>query len=82
MTLEIAEINFDCFLGLDPASPMFEYIGGNASRLDASDADFVDVIHTAGGAAGYYGVLGDVDFYPNGGTPLMPGCKDFSFGIS
>lgn len=46
--------------------------------LDKSDANFVDVIHTAGGAAGYFGTVGHVDFYPNGGTPIQPGCLETS----
>ncbi|XP_073989015.1 pancreatic lipase-related protein 3-like isoform X2 [Rhodnius prolixus] len=62
--------------GLDPANPGFEYISYESDRLDSSDAEFVDVIHTAAGAAGYYGLLGHADFYPNGGTPPQPGCAD------
>lgn len=64
--------------GLDPALPLF----GNiplAERLDESDAQFVDVVHTAGGTLadgglGFTDPLGHVDFYPNGGRPSMPGC--------
>ncbi|CAH1407445.1 unnamed protein product [Nezara viridula] len=67
--------------GLDPASPLFEYIGGEDSRLDSGDAEFVDVIHTAGGAAGYYTALGHADFYPNGGTPIQPACEEISINI-
>lgn len=64
-------------LGLDPAGPGFEivhYITKNS--LSTDDAQFVDVIHTAGGTAGYYGTLGHADFYPNGGTPVQPGCEN------
>lgn len=68
--------------GLDPASPLYEYLGGEDSRLDSGDAEFVDVIHTAGGAAGYYTALGHVDFYPNGGTPIQPACEEISINIS
>ena len=64
--------------GLDPARPNFE---GNdpEARLDKSDANFVDVIHTNSapflfGGAGYRGQLGHVDFYPNGGEH-QPGCE-------
>ena len=36
------------FVGLDPAGPYFQD-GDNEVRLDATDAMFVDVIHTDGG---------------------------------
>ncbi|CAL4131165.1 unnamed protein product, partial [Meganyctiphanes norvegica] len=69
--------------GLDPAGPGF-YDAPSDRRLDSSDADFVDVIHTNSGPIldGCYGLskaVGDVDFYPNGGrhqpgcVPLQPG---------
>jgi hypothetical protein len=40
---------------------------GAADRLDASDAQFVDVVHTAGKWVGNDDILGHVDFYPNDG---------------
>ncbi len=57
---------------LDPAGPDF-YTSDTPDRLDASDALFVDVIHTDGAPRmvsgfGYLGPLGHVDFYPNGGS--------------
>ncbi|XP_049288942.1 phospholipase A1 [Anopheles funestus] len=59
--------------GLDPAFPL--YVFEKASqRLSPKDAEFVDVIHTDGGLLGYPWPLGHVDFYPNGGVPLQPGC--------
>lgn len=61
--------------GLDPAFPL--YILGDASnRLNQNDAKFVDVIHTDGGVLGFPWPLGDADFFPNGGTPLQPGCAE------
>jgi hypothetical protein len=39
------------FLGLDPAGPFFRLVPFYA-RLDPSDAQFVDVIHTDGGTLG------------------------------
>lgn len=45
-----------------------------SSRLSASDAKFVDVIHTDGGVLGYPWPLGHADFFPNRGIPLQPGC--------
>ena len=38
-------LNENYFLGLDPADPAFTGMPLD-KRLDASDADFVDVIHT------------------------------------
>lgn len=61
--------------GLDPAAPLFAETE-SIVRLDRSDADFVDVIHTDGnllGGLGLYQRIGHVDFYPNGGMD-MPGC--------
>lgn len=57
---------------LDPAGPEF-YASSNADRLDASDALFVDVLHTDGAPRavsgfGHLDELGHVDFYPNGGS--------------
>ncbi|XP_075224466.1 pancreatic triacylglycerol lipase-like isoform X2 [Lycorma delicatula] len=64
--------------GFDPALPLFT--DEITSRLDSSDADFVDIIHTSGGFLGIYESIGHVDFYPNGGTPIQPGCG-FDIGI-
>lgn len=52
--------------GLDPASRLFEG-QPNEVRLDASDADFVDVLHTNAGGFGIATPSGHVDFYFNGG---------------
>ena len=52
--------------GLDPSGPLFHSVG-RADRLDPSDAQFVDVIHTAGKWVGNDDLLGHVDFFPNGG---------------
>lgn len=65
-------------VGLDPAGPMFACAHTNA-RLDETDAEFVEVIHTNGdtfamGGAGTLQQMGTVDFYPNGGW-LQPGCS-------
>ena len=59
--------------GLDPAYPLFED-GSNNRHLRASDARFVDIIHTDGGILGNPHAMGHADFYPNGGIPLQPGC--------
>jgi Lipase len=52
-------------------------------RLDPSDAEFVDVIHTDAAAfiSGGFGIkqpVGHVDFYPNGGE-IQPGCENAMF---
>ncbi|XP_013100122.2 pancreatic lipase-related protein 2 isoform X2 [Stomoxys calcitrans] len=59
--------------GLDPALPLFED-GSVNRRLSPSDAQFVDIIHTDGGILGNPEAMGHVDFYPNGGHALQPGC--------
>ncbi|XP_014087328.2 pancreatic triacylglycerol lipase [Bactrocera oleae] len=62
--------------GLDPARPAFEGNTGPENHLDATDADFVDVIHTCAGILGFKQPIGTVDFYPNGGGAFQPGCKE------
>ncbi|GAB1865704.1 phospholipase A1 [Camponotus japonicus] len=66
--------------GLDPAGPAFEtpYLKDAAERLDSTDADFVDIIHTCAGSLGILRPIGHVDFYPNGGTFRQPGCPVLS----
>lgn len=53
------------------------------AKLDPSDADFVDVIHTCSGVLGFEAPIGTVDFYPNNGTPPQPGCESLQkiFGL-
>ncbi|XP_046408288.1 uncharacterized protein LOC124172835 [Ischnura elegans] len=69
--------------GLDPAGPLFENQDPEA-RLDASDAAFVDVIHSNGenlilGGLGSWQPMGHVDFYPNGGR-MQSGCTNLFVG--
>ncbi|KAM9070049.1 inactive pancreatic lipase-related protein 1-like isoform 2-T4 [Sarcophilus harrisii] len=65
--------------GLDPAESSFEGAPEEV-RLDASDALFVDVIHTDSAPLipnlgfGTTELVGHLDFFPNGGKE-MPGCK-------
>lgn len=69
--------------GLDPAGPAFEDTDSEV-RLDSSDADFVDVIHTDADSLvntdmqpgfGTKQPMGDMDFYPNNGNN-QPGCAN------
>uniref|UniRef100_G3TFE2 Lipase I n=1 Tax=Loxodonta africana TaxID=9785 RepID=G3TFE2_LOXAF len=63
--------------GLDPAGPEFS---GKPSydRLDYTDAEFVDVIHSDTSGLGIKEPLGHIDFYPNGGKN-QPGCPKSIF---
>ncbi|CAG9576066.1 unnamed protein product [Danaus chrysippus] len=65
--------------GLDPAQPCFR-TSSRVERLDETDADFVDVIHTNGRLLKKIGFglpdpIGHADFYPNGGME-QPGCRN------
>uniref|UniRef100_A0A5F9C3V3 Triacylglycerol lipase n=1 Tax=Oryctolagus cuniculus TaxID=9986 RepID=A0A5F9C3V3_RABIT len=65
--------------GLDPAEPYFQGTP-EIVRLDPSDAQFVDVIHTDAAPMvpnlgfGMSQTVGHLDFFPNGGKE-MPGCQ-------
>ncbi|NXX48647.1 LIPH Lipase, partial [Tricholaema leucomelas] len=63
--------------GLDPAGPLYR---GKppGERLDPTDAQFVDVIHSDTDGLGYREALGHIDFYPNGGAD-QPGCPPTLF---
>ncbi|GAB6027535.1 hypothetical protein CHUAL_001783 [Chamberlinius hualienensis] len=68
--------------GLDPAGPYF-YDTDPVVRLDTTDAQFVDIMHTNKGSllTGHFGidqVIGHIDVFPNGGEH-QPNCStDFS----
>lgn len=57
--------------GLDPAGPLFNFL---EPRLSFSDARFVDIIHTDYRFYGIAKATGTVDFFPNGGRRVQPGC--------
>ncbi|XP_068036719.1 lipase member I isoform X3 [Anomalospiza imberbis] len=66
--------------GLDPAGPSFTGEPPER-RLDPTDAQFVDVIHSDIDVLGFKKPLGTIDFYPNGGMD-QPGCpKTFFSGF-
>ncbi|CAK1542968.1 unnamed protein product [Leptosia nina] len=58
--------------GLDPAGPCFSNVSLD-SRLDPTDADYVDVIHTNAGILGLNEPVGHKDYYPNNGMSQL-GC--------
>ena len=58
--------------GLDPAGLSFIKVS-TSFRLDESDAQYVDVIHTDAGVFGTTLASGHTDFWPNGGSS-QPGC--------
>ncbi|GAB1300378.1 Lipase, member I [Apodemus speciosus] len=62
---------------LDPAGPRFSGKPSN-SRLDYTDAKFVDVIHSDSKGLGILEPSGHIDFYPNGGRK-QPGCPTSIF---
>ncbi|XP_012285265.1 pancreatic triacylglycerol lipase-like [Orussus abietinus] len=62
-----AKSRVDYVVGLDPALPLFTF-AGPGSRISKGDARFVEIIHTNAGLLGYLSPIGDVDFYPNGGS--------------
>ncbi|XP_031780494.1 pancreatic triacylglycerol lipase-like [Nasonia vitripennis] len=70
-------VNIHRVTGFDPAKPYFDEGEGVRMRLDKSNAQFVDVIHTNSSpdekTFGLYEPLGHIDFYPNGGN-TQPCC--------
>ncbi|XP_057299885.1 inactive pancreatic lipase-related protein 1-like [Hydractinia symbiolongicarpus] len=70
--------------GLDPAAPYYESEHIDV-RLDPTDADFVDVVHTDGktiliNGFGTIQEMGHIDFYPNGGFHQL-GCGKLDIGV-
>ena len=59
--------------GLDPSGPLFHVVPAS-ERLDKSDAQFVDIIHSAGRWVGNDDLQGHIDFFPNSGQSPQPGC--------
>lgn len=59
-------------VGLDPAGPLYT-VGNIDNRIDPTDGDYVQIIHTNAGFLGFGSSIGDADYYPNGGRS-QPGC--------
>lgn len=53
----------DTILGLDPAGPLFS-VDNAANRLAATDARYVEAIHTNGGGTGIGAPITQADFFP------------------
>ncbi len=69
---------------MDPANAGVWTLNDTYNRLDITDAEFVDIIHTNGGQLidgniAFDEPLGHIDFYVNGGEK-QPGCSNFEFG--
>ncbi|KAM9782087.1 lipase member H isoform X1 [Syngnathus typhle] len=62
---------------LDPAGPLFTGTSLE-DRLDPTDAQFVDALHTDIDGLGYREPIGHIDFYANEGTD-QPGCPKTIF---
>ncbi|CAD7079409.1 unnamed protein product [Hermetia illucens] len=65
---------------LDPAFPGFYPAKVSIVKpISKDDAEFVDVIHTDAWLYGAPSSTGTVDFWPNGGRTLQPGCPRRNF---
>ncbi|KAG5683164.1 hypothetical protein PVAND_012461 [Polypedilum vanderplanki] len=64
---------FSRISGLDPALPFFA-TARHHWKLDSTDANFVDVIHTNAGVYGKLESCGHLDFYVNNGQ-YQPACQ-------
>ena len=69
--------------GLEPVKGLWT-LNDTDERLDITDADFVDIIHTNSGElykleVSFFEAIGHVDFYVNGGHK-QPGCKPLDHG--
>lgn len=61
-------------VGLDPTQLSYSY-NEVGVRLAATDASYVEVMHTSG-LIGFEAAIGTADFYVNGGR-YQPGCREF-----
>ncbi|KAB0800008.1 hypothetical protein PPYR_07888 [Photinus pyralis] len=75
-TREVCQKSLGRITALDPAGPLFFGLP-ESKRLDPSDANFVQAIHTNGGVFGYLPKCADVDFFVNCGT-YQHGCITIS----
>lgn len=75
----VLEGELEQIIGLDPAGPLFTLpsVVSSEYRLDQTDAQYVQVLHTSGGSLGTATKSGHADFYPNGGTAPQRNCRLF-----
>ncbi|XP_078038270.1 uncharacterized protein LOC144470691 [Augochlora pura] len=72
LAARFAQSQVEHVVALDPALPNF-VLAGPGERVSRGDANYVEVMHTDAGFYGYVEPIGDIDFYPNGGSQ-QPGC--------
>lgn len=65
-------------IALDPAFPLFN-INNPENRVAATDAIYVESVHTDGGRLGFHEPIGLASFYPNGGRG-QTGCGNDPVG--
>lgn len=66
----------DAIFGLDPAHPLVTIpMRPTSERLDPSDAQFVQVLHTTSGIAGTPFNIGHQDWYADDGRTPQKGCE-------
>lgn len=73
---QITGRNISRITALDPAGPCFRRLGPE-DRIDASDGDLVDILHTNNEGYGYAGAVGHVNFYINGGEFQIADLQEF-----
>lgn len=77
----LLEIHIFRITGLDSAGPpFFLAVVSFLDQLSHSDAEVVDIIHSDAGLYGQPTSTGTIDFWPNDGMTLQPGCP-FRLGI-
>lgn len=70
------ESRIDAIYGLDPAHPLITVpMRPPSERLDASDAQFVQVLHTTSGTLGTPSNIGHQDWYADNGKTPQKGCE-------
>ncbi|KAM3955879.1 LOW QUALITY PROTEIN: lipase member H [Aphomia sociella] len=71
--------NLGRITALDPARPCF--MRPSEYRLNRTDADFVQVVHSSAGVLGLEHPVGDADIYVNGVLVKQPECRDRSITL-